>query len=168
MGDQFFKSLLEHCEIRLDEELFSHNLWSRLSFTFDVLENLLKRMPDNPNSKMTAILHWLKEDNTQKVSDNNESIKDRELELLTCKDYFLAKKYIADHKLLANAKVDDILALKNKFGSLTPVLDTKMILDKFIVNSSMRIGCRVCKRVIIIFNFRYQTIFKNLLKTNVR
>lgn len=146
MGDQFFKALLEHCDIRLDEELFSHNLWSRLSFTFDVLENLLKRMPENQNVKILAILHWLKEDN-QKAQDNNESIKDRELELVTCKDFFLAKKYISDHRLLYNAQVTDILNLKNKFGSLLPVLDTKLILDKFIVNSSMRIGCRVCKRV---------------------
>jgi len=147
MGDQFFKALLEHCEIRLDEELFSHNLWSRLSFTFDVLENLLKRMPDNNNLKIVAILHWLKEDNSQKISDNNDSIKDRELELLTSKDYFFAKRYIADHKLLAHSQVNDILTLKNKFNSLVPVLDTKLLLDKFIVNSSMRIGCRVCKRV---------------------
>jgi hypothetical protein len=151
MGDQFFKALLEHCEIRLDEELFSHNLWSRLSFTFDVLENLLKRIQDS--LKIISILHWLKEDNTQKISDNNESIKDRELELLTSKDYFLAKKYIADHKLLAHAQVNDILTLKNKFSSLVPVLDTKFLLDKFIVNSSMRIGCRVCKRVTKFFDF---------------
>jgi len=147
MGDQFFKALLEHSEIILDEELFSHNLWSRLSFTFDVLENLLKRMPDNNNLKILAILHWLKEDNTQKISDNNDSIKDRELELLTSKDYFFAKRYIADHKLLAHSQVNDILTLKNKFNNLVPVLDTKFLLDKFIVNSSMRIGCRVCKRV---------------------
>jgi hypothetical protein len=150
MGDQFFKTLLEHCDIKLDEELFSHNLWSRLSFTFDVLENLLKRMPDNSNLKIISILHWLKEDNTQKISDNNESIKDRELELLTSKDYFLAKKYIADHKLLSSSLVSDILTLKNKFHTLIPVLDTKFLLDKFIVNSSMRVGCRVCKRVYII------------------
>jgi hypothetical protein len=147
MTDQFFKSLLEHCQIKLDEELFSHNLWSRLSFTYDVLENLLKRMPDNNNLKILAILHWLKEDNTQKISDNNESIKDRDLELLTSKDYFLCKKYISDNKLLSSAQVSDILSLKNKFSTLIPVLDTKFLLDKFIVNSSMRIGCRVCKRV---------------------
>ena len=147
MGDQFFKALLEHCEIRLDEELFSHNLWSRLSFTFDVLENLLKRMPEHHNTKILAILHWLKEDN-QRPQDHNESIKDRELDLVTCKDFFLAKKYICDHKLLYNVQVTEILNLKNKFSSLLPVLDTKLILDKFIVNSSMRIGCRVCKRVI--------------------
>ncbi len=146
MGDLFFKALLEHCEIKLDEELFQHNLWSRLSFTFDVLENLLKRMPNNPLLKSTAILHWLKEDNTQKVSDKEDTIKDRELELLTSKDYFLAKKYISDHKLLEN-HVMDFMSLKEKFGALAPVLDTKLILDRYIVNTSMRIACRVCKRV---------------------
>lgn len=151
MGDQFFKALIEHCEIKLDEELFSHNLWSRLSFTFDVLENLLKRMPDSHMLKLISILHWLKEDNTQKVSDNNDSVKDRELELLTSKDYFLAKNYISSHKLLANAQVSDLMTLKNRFGVLVPVLDTKFLLDKFIVNTSMRVACRVCKRVIIKF-----------------
>ncbi len=147
MGDQFFKSILEHCEIKLDEELFVHNLWSRLSFTFDVLENLMKRMPDNNNLKISAILHWLKEDNTQKVSENNDSIKDRELELLTSKDYFFAKRYIQEHKLLKFAEVSDIIFLKNKFNNLITALDTKYILDEFIVNTAMRIACRVCKRV---------------------
>lgn len=147
MGDLFFKALLEHCEIRLDEELFSHGLWSRLSFTFDVLENLLRRMPDISMLKLNAILHWLKEDNTQKAPDQNETIRDRELELLTSKEYFLAKKYISDHKLLANAQVNDLKDLKSKFNYLVPVLDTKFLLEKFIVNSSMRVACRVCKRV---------------------
>lgn len=160
MTDQFFKCLLENCDIKLDEELFSNTLWSRLSFTFDVLENLLKRMPDINNLKLNAILHWLKEDNTQRISDQNETIKDRELELLTSKDYFLAKNYISTHKLMGNLQVGDIMTFKNKFSNLVPALDTKLLLEKFIVNTSLRINCRVCKRVIYNLIFRYPIIFK--------
>jgi hypothetical protein len=150
MTDDFFETLLEYCEIKLDEELLSHNLWSRFSFTFEVLINLLTLMAkDNYFLKVNALLSWLKEDNTQKTNDtNNETmIKEKEFELLTSKDYFLVKNFLAENKLMHAINTHELWQLKNKFPGLVPALDTSYIVEKYIVKSSMRIICRVCKKI---------------------
>ena len=148
MNDDFFKTLLENCEIKLDEELFTHNLWSRFSFTFQVLINLLNLMTkDNFYLKLIALLYWLKEDNTQKMSETHDTIREKDFELLTNKDYFLVKKFIAQNKFMSQINVSELLLIKNKFPAHIPVLDTTLLIDKYIINSTLRIICRVCKRV---------------------
>jgi len=148
MNDDFFKTLLENCEIKLDEELFNHNLWSRFSFTFQVLVNLLNLMPkDGYYLKIIALLYWLKEDNSQKVSETQETIKDRDFELLTSKDYFQVKNFIANNKMLHHLNVTELSLIKSKFPSHLPVLDTSFLVEKYVINSTVRILCKVCKRV---------------------
>jgi hypothetical protein len=148
MEEDFFKFLLGNCEIKLDEELLNHNLWSRFSFTFEVLINLLTLMvKDNYFLKINALLSWLKEDNTLKTSEPNEAIREKEFELLTSKDYFLVKNFLADNKFLQYIYVSELLLLKNKFPNLIPALDTGNLMEKYIIKSSMRIMCRVCKKV---------------------
>lgn len=148
MNDDFFKTLLEYCEIKLDEDLLVHNLWSRFSFTFEVLTNLLTLMPkDNYFLKVNALLSWLKEDNSQKTSETNDTIREKEFELLTSKDYFLVKNFLAENKFLHNINVNELLILKNKFPNLIPTLDTSYLIEKFIVKPSMKVTCRVCKKV---------------------
>ena len=57
MSEEFFKTLLENCEIKLDEELLNHHLWSRFSFTFEVLVSLLGLMPkDNYFLRICGLL----------------------------------------------------------------------------------------------------------------
>jgi hypothetical protein len=148
MNDDFFKTLLENCEIKLDEELFTHNLWSRFSFTFQVLVNLLNLMPkDNFYLKLIALLYWLKEDNTQRMSETHDTIKDRDFELLTSKDYFQVKKFIAQNKFMNQINVSELLLIKTKFPTHIPVLDTTLLVEKYVINSTLRIICKVCKRV---------------------
>ena len=148
MTDDFFKTLLENCEIKLDEELFNHNLWSRFSFTFQVLVNLLNLMPKDAHYlKLIALLYWLKEDNSQKISETQETIKERDFELLTSKDYFQVKKFIAEKKMLTSITVQDLFNIKSKFPSHFPVLDTTFLIEKYVINSTLRIICKVCKRV---------------------
>jgi len=148
MNDDFFKTLLENCEIKLDEELFNHNLWSRFSFTFQVLVNLMNLMPkDGHYLKLIAMLYWLKEDNSQKISETHDTIKERDFELLTSKDYFLVKKFISQNKMMSQITVGELLLIKNKFPIHIPVLDTTLLIDKYVINSTLRIICKVCKRV---------------------
>jgi len=60
MNEMFFKILLEKCEIKISEKLLNHHLWSRFSFTFDVLQNLLKLIPEHDHFlKINACLSWL-------------------------------------------------------------------------------------------------------------
>ncbi len=148
MNDDFFKTLLEYCEIKLDEDLLAHNLWSRFSFTFEVLISLLNLMPkDNYFLKTLALLNWLKEDNSQKTNDTNETIKEKEFELLTSKDYFLVKNFLHDNKFFHYINVNELHILKNKFPNLIPTLDTSYLVEKYIVKHQMKIFCRVCKKV---------------------
>jgi hypothetical protein len=148
MNDDFFKTLLEYCEIKLDEDLLVHNLWSRFSFTFEVLTNLLTLMPkDNYFLKINALLYWLKEDHSQKTNETNETIKEKEFELLTSKDYFMVKNFLADHKYLHYINVNQLFILKNKFPYLITALDTTYLVEKYIIKSQLKIYCRVCKKV---------------------
>ena len=148
MCGEFFKTLLEHCEIKLDEDLLQHSLWSRFSFTFEVLTNLINLMPkENHFLKINALLSWLKEDNSQKPSETNDTIKEREFELLTSKDYFQVKNFISDQKLMQQINVNELLILKNKFPNLLPALSTEYLIEKFVAKPAIKISCRVCKKV---------------------
>jgi hypothetical protein len=148
MSDDFFKTLLETCEIKLDEELLVHNLWSRFSFTFEVLTNLLNLMPkDNYFLKICALLSWLKEDNTAKNSDTNDTIKEKEFEVLTSKDFFLVKNFLTENKLLNYVNVGELTRIREQFPNLIPALDTNYLVEKYIVKPNLRISCRVCKKV---------------------
>lgn len=148
MSDEFFKTLLENCEIKLDEELLNHNLWSRFSFTFEVLTNLLGLMTnDSYFLKVSALLYWLKEDNSQKTSETNDTIKEKEFELLTSKDYFQVKTYLEENKYLEQINVTQLLQLKNKFPNLIPALNTGYLVEQYVAKSALKIACKVCKKV---------------------
>lgn len=148
MSEFFFKTLLNSCEIKLDENLFDYKLWSRFSFTFDVLINLLSLMPkDNDFMKINAMISWLKEDNSLRNNETNDNIKDKEFELLTSKDYFNVKNFLTENRFIHNISVKDLATLKNKFGSLVQVLDTTFLIEKYVLKSSVKITCRVCRKV---------------------
>lgn len=148
MTDEFFKNTIEYCDVKLDEELLSHNLFSRFSFTFEVLSGLLNLMPkENYVLKVNALLAWLKEDNSQKASETTDTIKEKEFELLTSKDFFLVKNYLAENNFLSYLSLKDLSNIKSKFPNLIPALDTGYIIEKYILKPSMKITCRVCKKV---------------------
>ena len=74
---------------------------SRFSFIFEVLKNLLNLMPkENYFLKLKAVLAWLKEDNTRRTCRGNETIQEKNFELLTSNDFLRAKKFFADKKFL--------------------------------------------------------------------
>ena len=151
MNDEFFKTLLENCEIKHDEDLLTHHLWSRFSFTFEVLTNLLNLMPkENYFLKLNAVLAWLKEDNTKRTCRGNETIQEKDFELLTSNDFFRAKKFLADKKFLNILSVRELYVIYNLYPNLIPVLDTSYLVERYVnVNKPMlRIICKVCKKVI--------------------
>ena len=145
MQDNFFKTLLAECQFPINEDLFNHTLWSRFSFTFPVLVNLLEMMEDDPNLKLVATLNWLKED----VSRNNldETIMERDFELLTSADFFNVKKFIEKKNFLDKITIRNLHEIQKKFTHLLPVLDTGKLLDKYITQLDQKIICRVCKRI---------------------
>lgn len=151
MNDEFFKTLLENCEIKLDEELLTHHLWSRFSFTYEVLKNLINLMPDNNYFlKMNAVLAWLKEDNTKRSSKQNETIQEKDFELLTSSDFFRAKKFLSENKFLNFLNVRELFAIKQMYPNLIPALDTTNLIERYVNKIQLRIYCRVCKKVISI------------------
>lgn len=163
MNDIFFKALLEKCQIKMSEELFNNQLWSRFSFTFDVLKILIKLIPEKEQfKKITACLAWLKENNTLKQSKSEHKVQEREFELLTSKEFFLVKNFLAQEGYLNFLSVWDLYSLKNKFPRLTPALDIIKIIENFIEQNPLKIRCRICKKVDKYF-ICYTIFYLNLL-----
>jgi len=162
MNDIFFQSLMEKCEIKISEDLLNHHLWSRFSFTFEVLKNLLKLIPEEDfYLKINACLSWLKEDNTLKQTRSDAKIQERDLELLTSRDFYMLKNYLSEIKYLENLNIFDLFKLKNKFPRLIIAFDARIIIDKYIEKSRIKISCKICKKVnLILENFVYKLYFK--------
>ena len=153
---EFFSSIVNACEMKLDEELINSELWSRFQFPFDVLTSLIDLMPKENNSlRFFALIFWLKEDKRNQKNnvlsggdlgeDEYEDVDYAELDLLTSDDFFKIKEYIKEKKLCQNLDINDLIRLRNEFPKLLPVLDYEYIIDKFVENPNVKISCRICK-----------------------
>ena len=70
---EFFSSIVNACEMKLDEELINSELWSRFQFPFEVLSSLIDLMPkDNFSLKFFALVSWLKEEKNKNMDDIDE------------------------------------------------------------------------------------------------
>jgi len=148
MNDVFFQVLMEKCEIKINKELLNHHLWSRFSFTFDVLKSLLKLIPEENNYlKVTACLSWLKEDNTLKQSRGEAKIQERELELLTSKEFYELKNFLAEKIFLQNLSIQNLNKIRKSFPRLIPAFDARVVIEKYIEKSGIKVSCKICKKV---------------------
>ena len=149
LKQEFFSSIVNACEMKLDEELINSELWSRFQFPFEVLTSLIELMPkENYSLKFFALIFWLKEDknkNFEDAEDEYEDVDNSELDLLTCDDFFKIKDYIKETKICQNLTIEDLIRFRNEFPKLLPILDYNYIIDKFVENSKVKISCRICK-----------------------
>lgn len=147
LSDTFFNAILKEGEIELDEKVISFPLWSRFCFTFEVLVTLIDLMPKNKFLlRIKALLSWLKEDNTLSSQDEENLVNEKELELLTSKEFFLVKNYIEKNKLLHQISFEELFIIKEEFPKLIPVLDIDYLCDTYLNNSNVKIVCEVCGR----------------------
>ena len=149
---EFFSSIVNTCEIKLDEELINSELWSRFQFPFEVLTSLIDLMPkENYSLRFFALIFWLKEDKKNLLGkgeineDEYEDVDISELDLLTCDDFFKIKDYIKDKKICQKLEINDLVRFRNEFPKLLPLLDYNYIIDKFVENSKLKISCRICR-----------------------
>ena len=149
---EFFSSIVNACEIKLDEELIKSELWSRFQFPFEVLTSLIDLMPkENYSLRFFALIFWLKEDKKNLLGkgdideDEYDDVDISELDLLTCDDFFKIKDYIKDKKICQNLEINDLVRFRNEFPKLLPLLDYNYIIDKFVENSKVKISCRICR-----------------------
>ena len=67
LSQEFFTSIIDTCEMKLDSNLIKSELWSRFQFPFEVLSSLIDLMPkDNFSLKFFALVSWLKEEKNKK------------------------------------------------------------------------------------------------------
>ena len=147
LKESFFNIILNKCEVKLDLNLINNNLWSRFCFNFEVLLKLLEFMNEKDYLlKISALLSWLKYDNKIKIKNNifEEDINNRELELLTSKEYFLVKDYIKNNHLIYNLKLNELYEIKNNYSHLIPILDFGFLFEKFIEKNNYKIHCKIC------------------------
>ena len=147
LKDSFFNIILNNCEVKLDLNLINNNLWSRFCFNFEVLLKLLEFMNEKDYLlKISALLSWLKYDSKIKIKNNifEEDINNRELELLTSKEYFLVKDYIKNNHLIYNLKLNELYEIKNNYSHLIPILDFGFLFEKFIEKNNYKILCKIC------------------------
>ena len=147
LKESFFNIILNNCEVKLDLNLINNNLWSRFCFNFEVLLKLLEFMNEKDYLlKISALLSWLKYDNKIKIKNNifEEDINNRELELLTSKEYFLVKDYIKNNHLIYNLKLNELFEIKNNYSHLIPILDFGFLFEKFIEKNNYKIHCKIC------------------------
>lgn len=143
--DGFFTSMLTTCDIQLDENLIQNTQWSRFCFTFEVLVNLIELMPkESFLLKVCALLSWLKEDNTLKLTSEDDYINERELELLTSKEFFMVKDFVNKNKIEEKMTIADLGYIKCKYPFLVPIFDIDYLINKYIENSKMKISCKIC------------------------
>ena len=147
LKESFFNIILNNCEVKLDLNLINNNLWSRFCFNFEVLLKLLEFMNEKDYLlKISALLSWLKYDSKIKIKNNifEEDINNRELELLTSKEYFLVKDYIKNNHLIYNLKLNELYEIKNNYSHLIPILDFGFLFEKFIEKNNYKILCKIC------------------------
>ena len=153
---EFFSSIVNACEMKLDEELINSELWSRFQFPFEVLTSLIDLMPKENNSlRFFALIFWLKEDKKYEkknysiqgdmIEDEYDDVDNSELDLLTCDDFFKIKDYIKEKNICHNLHINDLIKFRQEFPKLLPVLDYSYIIDKFVENPKVKISCRICK-----------------------
>jgi hypothetical protein len=153
---EFFSSIVNACEMKLDEELINSELWSRFQFPFEVLTSLIELMPKENNSlKFFALISWLKEDHrnkkneimgkTEEGEEVYEDVDYSELDLLTCDDFFKIKDYIKEKKICQTLDINDLIRFRKEFPKLLPILDYSYIIDKYVENSKVKISCRICR-----------------------
>ena len=153
---EFFSSIVNACEMKLDEDLINSELWSRFQFPFEVLTSLIELMPkENSSLKFFALISWLKEDKRSKKSDTSskaeegeeeyEDVDYSELDLLTCDDFFKVKDYIKEKKICQTLDINDLIRFRKEFPKLLPILDYSYIIDKYVENSKVKISCRICR-----------------------
>jgi hypothetical protein len=155
MKDNFFNDLLfnvkNKVELKINEKLFNHNLWSRFSFSFIILKSLLNIFIEEENYflRIIACFYWLKEDNTlkQNLLDKENEIKERDIELFTSRDFSQVKIFIKNEKYLEKLKINEIKTLKEKFSKLISGLDCRNLIEKYLEKTDLRINCIICNRV---------------------
>ena len=148
LSQEFFSSMIDACEIKLDYNLIKSELWSRFQFPFEVLSSLIDLLPkDNFSLKFFALVCWLKEEKDKNFEelDEYEDVDCSELDLLTSDDFFKVKKYIKEKKICENLSIGDLTLFKKEFQKLIPLLDYSFIINKFVENSKTKISCRICK-----------------------
>ena len=148
LSQDFFASIIDTCEMKLDSNLIKSELWSRFQFPFDVLSSLIDLMPkDNFSLKFFALVSWLKEEKNKNMDDIDEyeDVDSAELDLLTCDDFFKVKEYIKEKKICENLGIGDLTLFKKEYPKLIPILDYNYIINKFVENSKAKISCRICK-----------------------
>ena len=147
LNESFFNIILNNCEVKLDLNLINNNLWSRFCFNFDVLLKLLNFMCEKDYLlKISALLSWLKFDNKIKVINNifEEDVNNKELELLTSKEYFLVEDYIKKNHLIYNLKLNELNEIKNNYSHLIPILDFNYLFEKYVEKNDYKIHCKIC------------------------
>ena len=148
LSQEFFNSIIEACEIKLDINLIKSELWSRFQFPFEVLTSLIDLMPnENYSLKFFSLVSWLKEEKNKNLEDieDYENVDTAELDLLTCDDFFKVKNYIKEKNICENLGINDLTLFKNEFPKLMPILDYSYIINKYVENSKAKISCRICK-----------------------
>jgi hypothetical protein len=152
LSQEFFSSMIDACEMKLDFNLIKSELWSRFQFPFDVLTSLIDLMPkDNFSLRFFSLIFWLKEekDKEKNIEDNNddeyEDVDISEFDLLTCDDFFKVKQYIKEKKICENLNINDLTLFRKEFPKLIPILDYSFIINKYVENSKAKISCRICK-----------------------
>ena len=148
LSQEFFSSIIDTCEMKLDSNLIKSELWSRFQFPFEVLSSLIALMPkDNFSLKFFALVSWLKEEKNKNLEecDDYEGIDAGELDLLTCDDFFKIKEYIKEKKICEYLSIEDLTLFKKEYPKLIPILDYSYIINKFVENSKTKISCRICK-----------------------
>ena len=149
LSQEFFSSMIDACEMKLDFNLIKSELWSRFQFPFEVLTSLIDLMPkDNFSLKFFALIFWFKEEKEKNIEANNDEYEDvdmSEFNLLTCDDFFKVKQYIKEKKICENLTINDLTLFKKEFPKLMPILDYSFIINKYIENSKAKISCRICK-----------------------
>ena len=147
LSQDFFSSIIDTCEIKLDENLIKCELWSRFQFPFDVLLSLIDLMPkDNWSLKFFAMIAWLKEQKNKNLEKNEyEDVDNIELELLTSNEFFKVKEYIKEKNFCQNLDIKDLILFRKEYPKLIPILDYSYIINKYVENSNSKISCRICK-----------------------
>ena len=144
LNSNFFDSMLQTCDLKMDEKIINTSFWSRFSFPFLVLVKLVELIPkENTWMRLIALLFWLKEESSEEDFKEEEDL--RELELMTSDDLLNVRDYIKQKKLCNFLTVPQLIRIKEAFPKLLPVLDIEFLMENFIEKNKMKISCKICK-----------------------
>jgi len=59
----------------------------------------------------------------------------------------MLKNYLSEMKFLENLSVNNLYKLNQDFPKLIPAFDVRVIVEKYIEKSVIKISCRICKKV---------------------